>query len=65
MNLAMRRAISAIQGRHWKRPDSKGRWNTKAVVKRAPQCTKYTPTGPSKRTKARRAGRQRGGKRNG
>lgn len=53
MNYATAKATAAIQGRHWKSPDARGRWQTNARVRGSLQ----TYSGPSKKTLGKRAAR--------
>ena len=48
---------------NWQWPDNKGRWNTGAKKCSAPQCTRFTPTGPSKKTLGKRAAKALKGRR--
>lgn len=55
MKKQMQKVLNALQGKRWNWPDEQNRWQTgKSPVKASPK-TLFTPTGPSKRTKNKRA----------
>jgi hypothetical protein len=57
--------LQANKAWNWQWPDEKNRWFTNLKPVTAAPETRFTSTGPSKRTKAKRAARKRKGRRSG
>ena len=55
MKRQMQKVLNALQGRHYQWPDEQNRWQTNKPKVTASSKTRFTPTGPSKRTKNKRA----------
>ena len=47
--------VARLSGKHYAKPDDKGRWNTKAKKIKTNPSTRYTPKGPSKKTLGKRS----------
>lgn len=55
MKRQMQKVLNALQGKRWNWPDEQNRWQTGKPKVTASPKTRFTATGPSKRTKNKRA----------